>query len=126
MSLADVGFLEPILVNPNSHEVVRIVLRNVGKHVRVKRCVGDKGVRERPTVVCDGLSYSLILTVMEEARRDAAKLANHEAGILHVDSMSKADLKSACSTRGLGATGNMSTLRDRLRKILDDLVEKGN
>ena len=125
VSPADVGFLEPIFVNPNSHEAVRIVLRDVGKRARVKQCVGDEGVREWLTVVCDGLPYSLILAVMEEARRDAAKLANHEAGILHVDSMSKADLKSACSTRGLGVTGNMSTLRERLRKFLDDLVEKG-
>ena len=59
-----------------------------------------RGVREWLTVVCDSLPCSLILTVMEEARRDAAKLANHEARILHVDKMSKADLKSACGTRG--------------------------
>jgi hypothetical protein len=54
---------EPIFVNPNSHSSIKTILRTIGSRAGVKQYGGNQ--REWITIICDGLPYGLVQTVIE-------------------------------------------------------------
>ncbi|XP_065180592.1 uncharacterized protein LOC135811302 [Sycon ciliatum] len=124
---ADVGLLEPVFVNPNSHEAVRVLLREIGKDAGVNQCLGDgSGTRHWVNVVCDGLPYSLMRTVLGESR-EAVRLATlNAAGVLNSKAMGKQELVGALRERGLSTAGSLTVLRTRLDDHLQLETTAGN
>ena len=122
---ANVGLLEPVFVNPNSHEAVRVLLREIGTSAGVKQCVGEQGCREWLTIVCDGLPYSLMRTTIAQSRDEARKAAYHVAGILDVGSMSKESLVGYCRQHSLNVSGSLASLRSRVSTHVQGRVASG-
>ncbi len=54
--------LDPVFVNPNNYQCLKLVLRHLGKKAGVARYGGTQ--RQWLTVSCDGLPYSLVLELI--------------------------------------------------------------
>ena len=59
-----VKLVDPVFVNPNSPESLRLVLRHIGKEAGVHRYGGK--AHAWVIVVCDGLPYTMILKLIQE------------------------------------------------------------
>lgn len=60
-----ISLIDPVFVNPNSLQTLALVLRHIGKEAGLKIYGGTE--REWTSVACDGLPYSLIMKLKEEA-----------------------------------------------------------
>ena len=56
--------MDPVFVNPNSFESLKLVLRHIGKTAGVRRYGGTE--REWVIVCCDGLPYTMIFRLIQE------------------------------------------------------------
>lgn len=56
--------LDPVFVNPNSVDSLKMVLRHIGKTAGVKRYGGEE--REWVVVCCDGLPYTIVYRMIVE------------------------------------------------------------
>eukprot|EP00117_Sycon_ciliatum_P002321 scpid36361/ scgid7600/ len=122
---ATIGLLDPVFVNPNSYEAVKVLLRELGTCAGVKQCVGSDGQRHWLSVVCDGLPYSLMRNIMHQACESARKQAYHEAGIYDVHSMQRDALKDVCKDRGLSTQGTVAVLKERVASVVKADLESG-
>ena len=120
---ASVHLGEPVFVNPNSHEAVRVVLRDLGRRAGVRQYGGKD--RHWLNVVCDGLPYRLARKVISEARESSHETALSEAGIPNIRSMKKKDLVEWCGKLSLDKKGSVSELQGRLDAYFKCEVESG-
>ena len=120
---AVIRLMEPCFVNPNSFEAIKVLLSHLGKLAGVKQCGGSE--RDWLVITCDGLPYSLLRTVMHQARLEEIKQALAAAGVPHYESMSKVQLQSECSRRGLSRQGTVDVIRERLRCHVDKELASG-
>ena len=120
---ADVHLLEPVFVNPNSHEVIEIILRTVGESAGVKQYGGSE--RCWLPIECDGLPYTLVRTVIFKAQQKANEEASLAAGIPDVAKMTKARLKEELDMRGLSKQGTVPQLKQRLQEAVSADLSTG-
>ena len=92
MKRADVRLMEPLFVNPNSDEAVKIFLRHTGKKAGLKQHRGEE--RSWLAVEWDGLPYVLCHSVIHKARQAANKASRAAAGIPDVEQMTVAEVKA--------------------------------
>ena len=120
---ANVLPVEPLFVNPNSHEALRRLLQHIGSECGVRSAGGHD--REWVTVCCDGLPYNLMRHVINESRQRKQDSASACAGIPNVATLQKAALKVECSKRGLSELGSVAELKQRLQCFIDEQLSTG-
>lgn len=74
-----ISLSEPIFVNPNSFDSIIKILRSIGERAGVKQYGGN--IREWVTILCDGLPYGLVQTVIDETKDETGK---KEFGWVHL------------------------------------------
>ena len=113
--------VEPLFVNPNSHDAVRALFDHLGRVCGVN---GD-GERDWLVVECDGLPYLLAKTFIYRSQIEAQKQALKEAGIPATSSLKGPELKQELQRRGLDTRGRVEDLRCRLQHAVDKQLRSG-
>jgi len=120
---AEVHMMEPCFVNPNSHQAVTVLLRQIGESSRVVQCGGKE--REWLAIECDGAPYLLARTVIDRSRLAVNAEAKKAAGICDARAMTVSELRDELSSRGLARTGTSQELKDRLGQAVRADIESG-
>ena len=92
---AKISLVEPLFVNPNSHDAVRALFDHLGRVCGVN---GD-GERDWLVVECDGLPYLLAKTVIHRSQIEAQKQTLKEAGSPATSSLKGPELKQELRRR---------------------------
>ena len=116
-----VTLLEPCFVNPNSHEAVEVILRNLGHSAGLKQYGGDK--REWLVIECDGLPNVLVRKVIHQSKEKAKAEALANAGIPHVEAMSLAKVREELKARQIRSTLRKGATAEQLKERFRHAVQ---